>query len=580
MRMVLVVILLGGLLAPASMDAQLSWSKQVINNATGGVWVERADFTGDTFADLLMFHTDTNTTILKNAGGRFDGGWAGAEPLHDIALVDFNRDGKMDILGCSGDFDLLIILGNGDGTYRVAQDIPGGCFGIASADFNHDGRPDIAVTSSGVDQYSGVLYNQVKVYFGDGNGGISGDVTNENLNFNFSNGYRCAFNGSMEAGNFNGDQFPDVAIMTDCASPTASQSALIVGKGDGTGHFTFHKDLETNLDGHMRLRLGDVNQDGHPDLIGVGNGTATNGVGNTAMIVFTGQGNNTFTLNNVASFRTSAGVGDFITAGTVVDLDGDGVKDGIVAVDSVDSSGNHTYSLRFFKGQGNAKYQLAQTFPLGTPVSDITWGDFDQDSRADLALVRPLSTDVWLNQTGSARICGGVGVFPSIYPCYFGSPSGMFHFYGIPRDNRAINAVQIYVDGIVKYVTLDDLLDANVQLSDGPHRITIKAWDDLGPFSNTLTILACTNKVERTVRICTPADGSTINGTTDRITASAFTSRKFVQLQFYTDGRVVGRDNVPYIDQELEPGHGTHRITVKGWDDLGAFSSSVTVTVP
>ena len=58
-----------------------------------------------------------------------------------------------------------------------------------------------------------------------------------------------------------------------------------------------------------------------------------------------------------------------------------------------------------------------------------------------------------------------------------------------------------------------------------------------------------------------------------------FTRGKFIQLQMYPDGRVVGRDSIPYMDQLLEPGHGTHRITVKGWDDLGAFSSSVTVTV-
>jgi len=44
-------------------------------------------------------------------------------------------------------------------------------------------------------------------------------------------------------------------------------SALVVGKGDGTGHFSFHKDQDLNfLLGVPKLLLTDGNQDGRNDL--------------------------------------------------------------------------------------------------------------------------------------------------------------------------------------------------------------------------------------------------------------------------------------------------------------------------
>ena len=70
-------------------------------------------------------------------------------------------------------------------------------------------------------------------------------------------------------------------------------------------------------------------------------------------------------------------------------------------IDSFDALGNETMTMQFYKGQADGTYKLTQTSPLASEVLDMVWGDYDKRGRADLALVRPNSTDVWLNTTKS-----------------------------------------------------------------------------------------------------------------------------------------------------------------------------------
>ena len=213
---------------------------------------------------------------------------------------------------------------------------------MAAADFNRDSRPDIAVGVVRDDM--GTFDNQVVVFLGDGDGRVLGQVVNDNVNFTFSNGDPCFLYPVAEAADFSGDKFADIAMVAECTNGPVSGCLLIVGKGDGTGHFAFHKDLEFNLNVHMRLRLNDVDQDGGQDMTGVVAEAWPNGEGSTALLVFKGHGDGTFALREVAKFPVSNGVGNYINSGTVIDLNGDGVKDGIVAVDSVDGGGNEKFS--------------------------------------------------------------------------------------------------------------------------------------------------------------------------------------------------------------------------------------------
>ena len=317
-----------------------------------------------------------------------------------------------------------------------------------------------------------------------------------------------------------------------------------------------------------------MNQGNKRDLIVLGSTSAPH-FGSNTLAILKGNGDGIFTLQQIAEMDGD----NAINSAAVADFDGDGIKDAILGVQGVDpNTAQVVFSMQFLKGQSDGSYKLTQTSPLATEVTDMVWGDFDKDGRIDLALFRQRSTDVWLNQTSSAPICSALGDLRTVNLCTFGSPGGTFHFVETPLDNHQINAMQIYVDGSLKFETPDDLLNTKFQVRGGTIRVTAKGWDDLGPFSTTINLLACLNDTFRTVRICSPTNGSS-SGNAVHIVASAATSLSFSQLQVYIDGVVQFGTSSKYVDISPDLSLGTHRITVKGWDSSGAFSRSITISV-
>jgi len=565
MRSLFLLLLLTSTLLTSFTQAQLQWSKQDFGGSFGRT--DRADFNGDGFPDLLDYEQIDFTAIeINSRKGTNGGGSLFQLHFNRVAFLDFNRDNKIDLAGCSISENVLILEGNGDGTVTQSQAITVPCSWVVAADFNHDGNPDVAVGIAAGS--SNTTTNQVIVYLGDGHGGIAGEVLNDKVNFTANDGSPCNIDSDAKAADFTGDKIPDIFITGDCVNPSSFVSTVIVGKGDGTGHFTFHKDLEGEFPSSFP-RFVDENQDGKTDFFTIGQNTVE---------IFSGRGDGTFALKTAVhtNYSPSTNSGEHVDAGTVADFDGDGIKDVIVAIENI--SPNFSRFLRFYKGQSDGTYKTVQTFPIDVPVFDMIWGDFDKDGRADLLMSRPgTPINLWLNITPSVLSCSAASGLRSITSCASGSPTGNFHFVSSPLDGRPINAIQIYIDGTLKFQTLEDLLSKNLQLSGGPHRVTVKAWDDLGPFSNTRTLISCINATNRTVTICSPADGATVAGQV-HIVASASTNLKFNTLQVYVDGVLTFRNPTKSIDVTFIPSLGMHHITVKGWDSSGQFSESLTVT--
>jgi hypothetical protein len=295
------------------------------------------------------------------------------------------------------------------------------------------------------------------------------------------------------------------------------------------------------------------------------------------------HGNGTFGLRQIATTPTTSN--DDIRSGAVADFDGDGIEDGLVEVDTLNSSSDITHSLRFYKGLPNGDYEFFQTMTLAANAVDMVWGDYNKDGRADVALIRPTSTDVWLNTAALSQRCDAIATDRSISLCGFNLGNGNYHFAGSPLDSRPINAIQIYVDGVVQFLTYDDPLDVNLILSPGKHRITAKAWDDVGAFSNVVNLTVqnpCPNTTNRTVRICSPASGTYYTeGDQDsfQIIATAATNLTYNATQLYVDGTVIFSTGLKTVNIRENLALGDHRITVKGWDSSGAFSSTVNIKV-
>ena len=93
----------------------------------------------------------------------------GTEPW-SVAVGDFNGDGKPDLAVANGgdNYDVSVLLGNGDGTFQAAVNYPTGGFfpyALAVGNFNGDTKPDLAV--AGFNNNSG---GAVSVFMGKGDG--------------------------------------------------------------------------------------------------------------------------------------------------------------------------------------------------------------------------------------------------------------------------------------------------------------------------------------------------------------------------------------------------------------------------
>ncbi len=580
----------------SSTQAATKWLRTAFN--LPGQGVERGDLTGDGYPDLFIYDA-AHITILHNAAslhGRFDAGapvrlnMGISSPV--ILAFNHNGGGGLDVAGCGANGSgVVLLLSNGINAPTVAQPITGPCAWVASADFNKDGNADLAVGQS-ADPHHPTNHNLVTVYFGDGAGGISGQVVNDNVDFVSSDGNACNLSGFARAGDLTGDRIPDIAISADCPNDTASQSALIIGTADGSGHFSFHKDQEMAFDSGMKLRFVDADQNGKLDIYASAHGSGPHAESWSDLILFRGHGDGTF-----APFETVVKDGQtaektLVGPGSIIDIDGDGLMDAIAVVgfQNVDET-TTTYQMQFYKGQSDGSFKLTETTQLANGALDMIWGDFDVDGIPDLALVRSQAgtntTDVWVNRTDMTLRCAPVDTQRiSVFCTTFPPTPGSVHIIARPFDTQIIDAIQIYVDGVLKFETHDEILNRTFQLGPGQHRVTAKAWDDLGPFSSTRTVTTknpCLNTTNRTVKICEPQNAAVFINTIGvvRIIAKAATNLPFRAIQVYVDGKLIFQDASPLLVEDfllLATPSETHHITVKGWDSAGAFSSSVVAT--
>jgi hypothetical protein len=154
-------------------------------------------------------------------------------------------------------------------------------------------------------------------------------------------------------------------------------------------------------------------------------------------------------------------------------------------------------------------------------------------------------------------------------------------FAANPVDPLPIEAMKIYVDGVAKFTTKDDVLSTRLNLPLGDHHVEVKAWDRTGNFSQAFDLTIKDGCVvpglSRSVNICSPAGGANVSSPV-RIQAIVNDVAP-VNMQIYVDGVVKFASSNPIIDTSLTLSSGNHRITVKGWDAAGQFSQTIQTIV-
>lgn len=291
---------------------------------------------------------------------------SGTNPFKAEA-ADYNKDGNIDLLTIDMDTNNAYLhLGNGDGTFQTAVQIPtgpaptpgparnpvSGARGMASGDFNGDDNPDFAA------EYI-VYSSKSSISILNGNGAAA--FSESGLGSTYSDGSRC-----FSAGDFNGDGKNDLAV-ADTNSCNVEiwlvvGSALIRQPSVPTG--TFPKDIT----------CADFNTDGKLDI------AVVNNVSNNISVML---GNGNGTLQPPCHYA----VGVSPQSITAADFNMDGNAD--LAVSNY--TGNNVSVLL---GTGTGPFGAQVNYPAGSGPMSIASGDFSGDGKPDLAVANRISNTV------------------------------------------------------------------------------------------------------------------------------------------------------------------------------------------
>jgi hypothetical protein len=294
----------------------------------GPVSIAVADVNGDGKPDLLVVNGCASGSagcidgsvgvLLGNGNGTFrpgqtyssQGTYAGP-----IAVGDVNGDGKLDVLlgnyydgsGNISDGKVLVLLGNGDGTFHPGQGYDSGGIGllsIALADVNGDGKLDLLVENSCEGQIC--ANGGVAVLLGNGDGTFQAAVS---YNSGGSGGY------SVAVGDVNGDGKLDLVVQNEYGTGSySSDMSVLLGNGDGTFQPAVSTATPFLNDEAESIVVDDFNGDGKLDvatslgflLLGNGDGTFRDpivlgiGPGGIAVGDFNRDGRPDLALGNLA----------------------------------------------------------------------------------------------------------------------------------------------------------------------------------------------------------------------------------------------------------------------------------------
>jgi hypothetical protein len=313
-----------------------------------------ADFNGDGKPDLLC---SDGTLSLGNGDGTFKLGTpVSLNNSQGIAAVaDFNGDGRPDVLETGAGSTLLVLLGNGDGTFQPPITSAGVIGVLAAADVNGDGKADVVAAYNG----------SVNVCISNGDGTFKAPVP---YSLGSSNG------SNVLAGDFNGDGKLDVAVYA--VGSLGSEVVVLLGNGDGTFQAPKTSPAPSYYSGYTSFYMvaGDFNGDGKLDLsIGAGCASLACGGGGPLYILL-GNGDGTFQ----APQATVSNAGPF----GVVDVNGDGRLDVVYA--------GTPGVAQIYLGNGDGTFSQGRSYVAAFPdtpyiATTIATADFNSDGNPDIA---------------------------------------------------------------------------------------------------------------------------------------------------------------------------------------------------
>ena len=282
---------------------------------------------------------------------------------NDIAVADWNKDGKLDIVTCNAEDTVTVLLGNGRGVFTPAPGSPINVAAhlIAVGDVNNDRNTDLALTHH--DSFG------VVILLGTGDGKFAAAPGSP---FTAHQGTK-AHNHGLALNDLNADGNLDI---TTSNQDDNSVSVLL---GDGRGGFTAAAGSPFAVGrAPYPHAVGDVNGDGRRDIV-------TPNVGSNDVSVLLGDGRGGFAVAAGSPYAV-ANRPYYIAIG---DVSGDAKPDLMMTHDDI-----NLMTTLLGDGRGEFAPAPASPYDLGRRAFRLVTADINKDARADLVIGTEASDSV------------------------------------------------------------------------------------------------------------------------------------------------------------------------------------------
>ena len=333
-----------------------------IQTASPAQVVRMGDFTGNGIDDLAVLTTSGVSIYLGNGKGGFlplPVTYPVGPESDGLTLADLTGNGKLDLLVGDAYGDVLVLLGNGDGTFQPYHEADQ-AITLAVADLTGNGSKDIIYADQGLDR--------VVVDYGAGGSAVLGDQATGLLS-----------PGAVTLADLNGDGIPDLIVAN-----SGSNNVLIypgLGNGQfgpaingGHGYFVGTNPVGITVAYHLTGAL--------PDLV-----VADKGSNQVSILLNQSQPGGAISfdagprLNSGGTGPVSTVVGYFTPGSAYQDI-------------LVSNSGSNNVALLPGVGGGFFNDQNPQTFAVGTNPGPLFVANFD--GKPDLVTVNAGSNDLTL----------------------------------------------------------------------------------------------------------------------------------------------------------------------------------------
>ena len=440
--------------------------------------VVQGDINRDGYPDFLFgLNASTNIYTYKSDGVGDYVDWTIPTqycPSVPLALGDFQRNGKQDLLVSPGDGAQCVTYNptfanyanNGTGIFSIYKQfaLSGNAAEAAViADFNGDKKLDAVVLDT---------QSQLELYYGDGYGSFSGPYKITQLTGSAASMAISVYN--LITGDYDGNGCPDVAWTEyEAYGQRGFQTQLKIAYGDCKGGFKVV--TQQNVIGEIdSLQTADLNRDGISDIVSALDASGQ-GVSNPTLQIFYGQKNRTLAtkLINDPGLTGPIQVGDF---------NGDGYPD--IAYNAVENS---IAGVKIVEGDAAQSFVTSSFYALPPGRSSlVASGDYNRDGKTDLALLDPTAGGAQFTMLmNTSAYAQGACVQPAtsgINVCSPGATSGTT--VNVLADANNANPtvyMELWVDGVkrVGYGSTHELR-TTLTLSAGTHQFAYFSADAAG----------------------------------------------------------------------------------------------------